>query len=52
MSGRKEKSSSTSDTFMTPSGGKVGRGGATYEEWSLTAYNSHCFSSVSTTEYQ
>ena len=44
------KSSSASDKFTTPSGGEVGRGGATYQVWSLMEYNSHCFSSVSTNE--
>ena len=34
------------DIYPTPSGGKMGRGGATYQVWRLKEYNSHCFSNM------
>ena len=43
--------SGASDTITTPSGGEVGRGGATYQVWKLKEYkeyNNHCFSNAST----
>ena len=38
---------SASDTFMTPSGGEVGRGG-TYQVWSLKEYTKSLFNNMST----